>query len=846
MARINRSGIAYGAVIVSVFLPAFGGQLRAGDFPVTWDGGAPSNNWSDGDNWNPNVTGGPCNDGGVTFAVTIGGGLGTIVHNVAGTCDITSLTLGNSTLSLSAGTSLTVLEAAELSGTINALGGDLTANGPGTAFVGDTARVLASNGSCVTIAAPAYSSVGLPFTTTILSAEGENTKIDLSSVTSFSAAFDDDWTGTSSHTITATNGGKIDLSAVPEIDPPVRFEDWVSFVLNGDLSIIDLGALQTISGVGGRTQFHVSNSAIQNFPALTRIEDTWFVLLSGGRLHVNGPPASYSVGWPGTTTIMSADGVSADGLTPTLLDLSSVTTLSAAFDDDWTGTSSHTITATNGGKIDLSAVPEIDPPVRFEDWVSFTLSGDSSTIRLDALTTITDEGGKMFVGIASGGNVQMGNVSNADIGTMIDLNADSTLSVISLQGEDESAASIKLNKASDRLEVFGSLLLGRNVTIDAPEGGTLSLGGDFLHEHIDTANVNLRLSHVECVGTSQRLEIGDTDFGTAFDFVEGDTFGYEQLTVGQPGQATTVELVDLFDNHDACVADALYLFGIEDDEGDGLLPGLRILGGSTLALGNLNAYALLDLDEDGDFVRTDIRDLFACGETEIPFNHNGNNGFISIAPPPPALLHDLNGRPGCDCANSGYIDPRSESDNGIDLNQGITEVTLCFNRPIRAIGGADPTAAAFSVRETGGATPPNIVEVETFNETRVTLTLDRPITPQEWTTIQADIEDSCGNAIPSSGDKGPGVNEPDRVDIGFLPCDIDQSSSVSPLDLFRFRQFVNGVATPDVGQLTDFIDTDRNGELSPTDLFLFRQLINGVNPPATMLWAGASMNNPRP
>ena len=50
-----------------------------------------------------------------------------------------------------------------------------------------------------------------------------------------------------------------------------------------------------------------------------------------------------------------------------------------------------------------------------------------------------------------------------------------------------------------------------------------------------------------------------------------------------------------------------------------------------------------------------------------------------------------------------------------------------------------------------------------------------------------------GIPIDNRGDLGPGMNESDRVDIGFLPDDIDQNGIVQPLDLLRFRQLLTGV-----------------------------------------------------
>lgn len=214
---------------------------------------------------------------------------------------------------------------------------------------------------------------------------------------------------------------------------------------------------------------------------------------------------------------------------------------------------------------------------------------------------------------------------------------------------------------------------------------------------------------------------------------------------------------------------------------------------------------------------------------------------------PPEIVHG-SGQQGETRPFSGYIDPRSESSNGVDLNRGITEVALLFSEPVDSVGGGPLTPDAFIVTETGGAAPPTVDMVDASAMPLVVLTLSRPPTLQEWTTIQAVVQDQSDppNVIVDGGDQGPGVNESDRIDIGFLPADINQTGNVNPLDLLTFKQFVNGVQTPPLGTLEDFIDINRDGVVNPLDLLSFKQLINGVSPPSTIEWALESMNNTRP
>ncbi len=211
---------------------------------------------------------------------------------------------------------------------------------------------------------------------------------------------------------------------------------------------------------------------------------------------------------------------------------------------------------------------------------------------------------------------------------------------------------------------------------------------------------------------------------------------------------------------------------------------------------------------------------------------------------PPEIVH-AEGLPGQTRPLSGYIDPRRESDNGVDLNRGITSIAIEFSETVQAVGGGALAAGSFMISETGANTPPAITGVDESGMPLIVLSLDRPITVGEWTTIQAVVQDVTGQLIVSSGNLGPDTDEPDRVDVAFLPADTDQDGAIGPFDLLRFRQIVNDQVNPNVGLETDYVDIDRDGAIGPFDLLAFRQLVNGISP-ATQAWSGASLDNPRP
>jgi hypothetical protein len=209
------------------------------------------------------------------------------------------------------------------------------------------------------------------------------------------------------------------------------------------------------------------------------------------------------------------------------------------------------------------------------------------------------------------------------------------------------------------------------------------------------------------------------------------------------------------------------------------------------------------------------------------------------------LLHDT-GQLGTSRPHTGYIDPRLESADGISASLGLRQVTLVFSEPVRAPGGGALDASSFEVRVTGEGKPPSVAQVDASQNPRVVLTFGVPIPLQEWTTVIARVENLQGTPIYDAGDLGPGVGEPDRVDIAFLPGDIDQDGVVTEReDRLAWQHLLAGIALPSRGLKADSLDTDRNGRIQPVDLLRFRRVRAGV-PPATRRWLGTSLHHPQP
>ncbi len=225
------------------------------------------------------------------------------------------------------------------------------------------------------------------------------------------------------------------------------------------------------------------------------------------------------------------------------------------------------------------------------------------------------------------------------------------------------------------------------------------------------------------------------------------------------------------------------------------------------------------------------------GSIEIGLFKPGTPGAVTVealVPTPgcaaPALLSGQAAYSFAERAFDGFIDARAESSNGLDVDLGLREIIIRFNRPLENLDGTPLSGEAFSISDTGGSSP-TITAISTPDDRIVTLTLDDHISLQEWTTIAVSARAQCDADLTIT----------DTLDIGYLPGDVNNDGTVSPFDLLTFRQYVGMVATPDAGLISDYVDTNRDGEVGPFDLLVFRQLINGVSPPATRAWDRQSL-----
>ena len=285
---------------------------------------------------------------------------------------------------------------------------------------------------------------------------------------------------------------------------------------------------------------------------------------------------------------MGADGAG------TSLDASSLTLIDAYADHN--GTNARTISATNGGTIDLSNVT--------------TLRGGSGTwggtdsLRVTAtgggvidLSSFQENEGITYLTAASGGILRLGNLVMT------------------------SGMAISADGLNSRLEM-GDFMLQTGASLSVTDGASLAITGDLQNELTDGGQWGFDTGIVRVDGAGAHwYEVAGVDLGVGG--ATSGNFGLMQLVLGSDAGPAMVQLTDIYDNDGAGQGslEVLYLYG------SGGLDGLEIYNGSTLVIGGVQVYALMD----GNMV--ELHDLFGLGETVISFDSGLNNGFIAIPEP---------------------------------------------------------------------------------------------------------------------------------------------------------------------------------------------------------------------
>jgi len=558
---------------------------------------------------------------------------GTLAIAVGGTVNATSLTsFTNSSLSLAPGQTL---------------------NAPAFTDI-DNSRLAVSGGATHAVAAGSYSSTDLSGSYTLFWADGSGSALDLSSITSIDAYVNAAYVQT--HKISATNGGRIDLSGLETVRGRAG-DDYIEFVVDTggqiDLSALlsttagntrftitgttfsvpklagavgttfqmlttgatlelpllathsggaysvpedgtfNLGALTDLSSVsvtlGPNATFNApqltafTNSSLslepgQNFATgpLTNIDNSRLAVKGGATLAVAADSYS-STGLGGTYTVFSADGGGS------ALDLSSISSIDAYVSASYV--QAHRISATSSGQIDLSGLQTVRGRAG-DDYLEFVAHSGGF---LDASSLQSITAGNVRFNVYGGGQMILGSLTVTP------------------------AVTLTVTDTGSDLDVQGNLHLAGDSSFAVSGGAKIHVGGNFSFDYTDEGRFGGDDAIVQLDGGQvQWLEVGGADLGV--DGAEAGNFGIAQLIVGSDDQASSVFLVDLVDNGNRSSPEALYLFG------SGGLDGLRLIHGSTLLIGGINAYAY-DATHD-EMVH--LNALLGPGQWVVPYDQ----GFI--------------------------------------------------------------------------------------------------------------------------------------------------------------------------------------------------------------------------
>ena len=504
----------FAAVVAALFAFPLG-DAHAALVTSTWTGGGDNDLYSNPDNWDGGVV--PVNGGGDTYHAVIPDGL-TVDFNLPGTPELERFSAGkDSTFTMLTGTNLTVTGETLLNGRLVGASGIFTAPAaPLTQSTSGAATFSVVSGSELVVPIGTYEATvsyrenwdGSRYNHELLKSTGSGSLLDLSTMETLDASFNDGDSHANAYEIIAEDGGEIDLSGVTQITNPHRSEDRLSFAVSG--GSIDLSSLETISPTGtgtGYTEFDIESPLLQ-LPSIRSMDRVVFDIGASSVLELhdaaqeNGlqtatnayftvrntttgltlpaletyttgtitllPDTSLTVGsltamggvdidFQGAGSVVAPNltqfsngsveldasrtfttgglsnidetyisvsggrtfGVSTGDITATayhatisylenwdgsshhheilkstgggsLLDLSTVQTLDAGYNDGTSYVNAYEIIAEDGGEIDLSGVTQITNPHRSEDCLSFIISGGS--IDLSALETISPTG----------------------------------------------------------------------------------------------------------------------------------------------------------------------------------------------------------------------------------------------------------------------------------------------------------------------------------------------------------------------------------------------------------------------------------------------------------------------
>ena len=650
---------------------------------ATWTGGAANNSYNDPANWDIGVV--PINTLTEEYVVVIGAGV-TVNYDVpdgpGGNNGVTRFSLAaGSTVNLQ-GRNLVVHDSAAIAGKIKATSGSLTAAHVASTLSGDRA-VLEVNTSAnpadsanITLnASGTYLATNSALNNTaFLSASGSNAVVNLPFVSTVDSYTDH--YGTHTRTISATNGGFIDLSGVTLLrggSGTYGGLDRVRVVATTG-GAVDLASLQQIDGYvtfttdapsfslpslahAASVSYELPDNATLGLPELLSQDGGGFAITSGTL--VDAPKleslTNADVAFAGPGTLNAPLLTSFAGSTLTLNNpaqvvttaglsqidsarflLSNATTFNQIADNDYVITSSAVANTTvmsatdPGTALDASSLTKIDSYNDHYGTHTRTISAtNGGFIDLSGVTLLRGGSGTyggldlVRVVATTGGEVDLSSLTTVQGYARLEALAGGALRFGDL------AMTSNTDIAADDLGstiIASSLMLEPSATVAITDGAEIELAGSLQNAMTNAAAFNMDTGLLRILGTGLPwLEVAGQDLGA---LVTSGNFGMMQLVVGSPTDTVTAILTDIYDNdglgQDA--REALYLFG------SGGLDGLAMYGGSQLVIGDVPVYAFID----GSMI--ELHSLFGAGQTVLPFNIGRNDGYLVIPEPATVVL----------------------------------------------------------------------------------------------------------------------------------------------------------------------------------------------------------------
>ena len=208
---------------------------------------------------------------------------GSISVPVAGRYDLLSLTTASgASLSIGQGGELVAPQLTSFTGGVLYLGASQTLSAPAFTAI-DNTRFRLSDGAQLAVADLDYLATGLASDQTLFTVNGTGTLLDLSSVETFSDAFDDGYYGgEKTHSIYARSGGTIDLSSAATLSAPVQGNDRLNIHVESGGNV-DLAALASTTATSGHLRLYSDQPSLE-LSSLTTAKNTSFFMRTSSTL----------------------------------------------------------------------------------------------------------------------------------------------------------------------------------------------------------------------------------------------------------------------------------------------------------------------------------------------------------------------------------------------------------------------------------------------------------------------------------------------------------------------------------------------------------------------------------